>query len=72
MKNVENEHSLAKGALGVALLEKNGRGAINKANAKIKDRRYTIHRDTDIRGSPSVGYAHQRNCQELAFYYPAK
>jgi hypothetical protein len=26
-------------------------------------------RDTDLRGSPSVGYVHQRNCQVL-YYYP--
>jgi hypothetical protein len=28
-----------------------------------KDTQY--NRDTDLRGSPSVGYVHQRNCQVL-------
>ena len=30
------------------------------------------NRDIDLRGSPSVGYVHQRNCQVLPFYYPTK
>jgi hypothetical protein len=29
----------------------------------IEDTQY--NRDTDLRGSPSVGYIHQRNCQVL-------
>jgi hypothetical protein len=29
----------------------------------IEDTQY--NRDTDLRGSPSVGYVHQRNCQVL-------
>jgi hypothetical protein len=28
-------------------------------------------RDTDLRGSPSVGYVHQRNFRSFLYYYPA-
>jgi hypothetical protein len=29
-------------------------------------------RDTDLRGSPSVGYVHQRNCQVLPLLLSSK
>jgi hypothetical protein len=29
-------------------------------------------RDTDLRGSPSVGYVHQRNCQVLSLLLSSK
>jgi hypothetical protein len=29
-------------------------------------------RDTDLRGSPSVGYVHQRNCQVLPLLFSSK
>jgi len=29
-------------------------------------------RDTDLRGSPSVGYVHQRNCQVLPLFLSSK
>jgi hypothetical protein len=29
-------------------------------------------RDTDLRGSPSVGYDHQRNCQVLSLLLSTK
>jgi hypothetical protein len=36
----------------------------------IEDTQYK--RDTDLRGSPSVGYVHQRNCQVLPLLLSSK
>jgi hypothetical protein len=48
------------------MLEKQDRGAIKQMRKQnTEDTQY--NRDTDLRGSPSVGYIHQRNCQVLLF-----
>jgi hypothetical protein len=39
----------------------------NKTNAEKNTEDTQYNRDTDLRGSPSVGYIHQRNCQVLLF-----
>jgi hypothetical protein len=58
----------------IHMLEKQDRGAIK---IKIKMRKQNTEdtqykRDTDLRGSPSVGYVHQRNCQVLSLLLSSK
>jgi hypothetical protein len=66
--------SIMKGRKGKGkLLEKTGpRSNKIKQMRKQNTEDTQYKRDTNLRGSPSVGYVHQRNCQVLSLLLSSK
>jgi hypothetical protein len=58
---------------GIPFVRKTGpRSNKIKQMWKLKTEDTQYKRDTDLRGSPSVGYIHQRNCQVLSLLLSSK